>query len=166
MERPGCVIGQDNVVVFIHYGGALVCVHESRIKRDFVKSVDLSKNVVKKSQPLSLVDPINERSSGHVCHDDDDEIRDHSHDFVGQSSEDTDTQEKGLDHESDSDYDPTEDPQEQVSDNSVQNDNNLDYRAHSVQEIIKDINSSKQAGGNSTGGNSTLKLKENDIIKL
>ena len=132
MEGPGWVIGQDNVVVFIRYGGALVHVHESRIKRELVRSVDLSKNVVKKSQPLSLVDPINERPSGHVCHDDD-----HSHDFVSQDSEDNDTQEKGLYHESDSDYDPTEDPQEQESDSSDQNGNDLDYSAHSVQEIDK-----------------------------
>ena len=103
----------------------MVCVHESRIKREFVKSADLSKHIVNKSQPSSLVDPINERSSGEVRHDDD-EVRDHSHDSVGQNSEDTDTQ-KGLDYESDSDYDPTEEPQEQVSDtdySSVQNGNN------------------------------------------
>ena len=34
-KGPGTVIGQDNVVVFIRYGGSYVRVHESRILRDF-----------------------------------------------------------------------------------------------------------------------------------
>ncbi|VDI58470.1 Hypothetical predicted protein [Mytilus galloprovincialis] len=33
-KGPGWVIGQDNVVVFVRYGGTYVRVHESRIKRD------------------------------------------------------------------------------------------------------------------------------------
>ena len=39
-KGPGWVIGQDNVVVFVRYGGTYVRVHESRLKRDIDTSYD------------------------------------------------------------------------------------------------------------------------------
>ena len=163
-KGPGWVIGQDNVVVFIRYGGALVRVHESRIKRDLVKSADLSKTVVNKPQPLSLVDPVNDKLYGNISHDDDG-IGDHSHESEeGQNNENSDTEENAPDHESDSDYDPTEDAQDQGSDtdyNSVEDVNDQDSNAHNDQEIVEEIN-----GGIQLGGNNTLKLNENQTIKF
>merc|ERR1712240_910166 len=111
-KGPGWVIGQDNVVVFIRYGGTLVRVHESRIKRDLENSVEIGKKVVNDSQPQCQVKSPTDKIYDNVCHDDENDDED-SPDKV-QTSEDPDIQENVLEHESDSDYDPTEDIQEPV----------------------------------------------------
>ena len=61
-KGPGWVIGQDNVVVFIRYGGTMVRVHESRIKRDLEKSVNSRMTVVNSSKSLGRADPDNDES--------------------------------------------------------------------------------------------------------
>ena len=52
-KGPGWVIGQDNVVVFVRYGGTYVRVHESRIMRDIDNPANKSKITSGESQTQS-----------------------------------------------------------------------------------------------------------------
>ena len=140
----------------------MVCVHESRIKRDLEKSVNSHKAVVNSSsKSLDRADSDNDESDSHMSRDDD--FVDHSHDSgEGHNSEDKDAHEKAIGHESD--CDSNEDTHEQVSDtdnNSVENVDNPGNISHNDQVLVENVNRSKQLGSNNR-----LKFKENDVIKF
>ena len=57
-KGPGWVIGQDNVVVFVRYGGTYVRVHESRIMRDIDKTSGKSQTQSSNSQKKDEADEL------------------------------------------------------------------------------------------------------------
>ena len=168
-KGPGWVIGQDNVVVFIRYGGTLVRVHESRIKRYLEESQE-SRKTVPNSEPMIQVDPVKDKPDVHVSHGKDDASGDLTPDYKVQNSDDSDTEESAADHDTEdnaveheyeSDYNPSEDR------HLLQNTLNQSSNALTNQEIVAPNFQTRVEnieGSKGLRGTDTLKLKENDVI--
>ncbi|CAG2191494.1 unnamed protein product [Mytilus edulis] len=107
-KGPGWVIGQDNVVVFVRYGGTYVRVHESRIKRDI--DVERKQKIIHKHTAKST--PVRKPQAATYNNTEPD------HDLVYYESDDEEP------HQNDTENDENQENVEESADESADQDDN------------------------------------------
>ena len=144
-KGPGWVIGQDNVVVFVRYGGTYVRVHESRIMRD----INISSDKIETTNSDQMIMPGNQSK----------DIGDNINSGQYDSEEDNDSPATDENQADESDEREVSEGAhgERETNNSQESEENPTDQA---------IQPYKHFSGQKLGGTETIALKKNQIISF
>ena len=155
-KGPGWVIGQDNVVVFVRYGGTYVRVHESRLKRDIsISSEKIDTNngdqlIIPGNQNKDIGDNIN---SGQYNSEDDDDSPGNDENQAEESDGENQVE------ESDGEREHSEGGPEERETNNNSHESEQNSAGQAMQPY-------KHFSGQKLGETETITLKKNQIISF